>query len=452
MSTRFGRVARKGGAAVVVSAVVAAVLTASQGPVAAGVVAAPVAEPAPVPGGAAGDGSYFTALPPLLSPEPPAVLLPEAGATPAPAPTVAPAATDPGPRTEHPATGGAEGAQGIPASVLAAYRGAERVVGGSDPGCGLRWQLLAAIGKVESGQARGGQVDGSGKTLRPILGPVLDGNGFANISDTDGGAYDGDARYDRAIGPMQFIPSTWASWGQDANGDGRRDPHNVHDAALAAGRYLCAGTRDLRVGADLDRAVLSYNRSSAYLRTVRSWFTYYLKGAHEVPDGRGGGSGGGSGAGGGGNQVVTPPKPSPSPTPKPTPSPKPTPKPTPSPKPTPTPTPSPTPSPTPTPTPTPSPTPSPKPTPTPSPSPTPSPKPTPSPTPSPKPTPSPTPTPSPSPTPSPKPTPSPAPTPKPTSAVSPTPTPKPTSKPTPKPSPKPSPSASAGTPAPAKTP
>lgn len=124
--------------------------------------------------------------------------------------------------------------------MLAAYRRAEQAVGASDPRCGLRWQLLAAIGKVESGQARGGQVDAAGTTLRPILGPVLDGNGFANISDTDGGAYDGDARYDRAVGPMQFIPSTWAAWGQDGNGDGKRDPGNVYDAALAAGRYLCS--------------------------------------------------------------------------------------------------------------------------------------------------------------------------------------------------------------------
>ncbi|KIF03325.1 hypothetical protein PL81_24915, partial [Streptomyces sp. RSD-27] len=118
-------------------------------------------------------------------------------------------------------------------------------------------------------------------------GPVLDGNGFADIPDTDGGAYDGDARHDRAVGPMQFIPSTWAAWGQDGNGDGRRDPNNVYDAALAAGRYLCAGGRDLRTGAGLDRAVLSYNQSAEYLRTVRSWFAYYLRGAHEVPDGTG---------------------------------------------------------------------------------------------------------------------------------------------------------------------
>lgn len=285
MSARIiGRRLRRGTTAALVSALVIAAVTASQGPAggsgerlsAAGEGGA---QPSPAADTAGGDSAYFTELPPLVSPQPPGVLLPEEGPSAAPqAPTgsrAAPASA---------VTGPAEGAQGIPASVLAAYLGAEKKVGQSDPGCGLRWQLLAAIGKVESGQARGGQVDAGGTTLRPILGPVLDGNGFANISDTDGGAYDGDSRYDRAVGPMQFIPSTWAAWGQDADGDGRRNPNNVHDAALAAARYLCAGTRDLRADADLDRAVLSYNRSTEYLRTVRSWFAYYLKGTHEIPD------------------------------------------------------------------------------------------------------------------------------------------------------------------------
>ncbi|MCZ4087072.1 lytic transglycosylase domain-containing protein, partial [Streptomyces antarcticus] len=325
MSARiFGRRLRRGGAAALVSALVIAAVTASQGPGGGGADRIAVAgedSTRPVPETrSGGDSSYFTELPPLVAPEPLPVAAPaDAAPTAAPAPAGQPAAAT-GPDAEPVATGAGEGTQGIPASVLAAYRNAERAVGQSDPGCGLRWQLLAAIGKVESGQARGGRVDAAGTTLRPILGPVLDGNGFANISDTDGGAYDGDARYDRAVGPMQFIPSTWAAWGQDANGDGRRNPNNVHDAALAAGRYLCEGTRDLRVAADLDRAVLSYNRSTEYLRTVRSWFAYYLKGTHEVPDGEGAGTG----------AAVAPtarPKPGPHPSPDPTPSPRPTPKP-----------------------------------------------------------------------------------------------------------------------------
>ncbi|MFE3147869.1 lytic murein transglycosylase [Streptomyces sp. NPDC059218] len=258
------------------------------------------------------DDSYHTELPPLESPKPP-----KAG------------------RKQTPAAARSWSEAGIPATVLAAYRKAQSTLGRTDPGCRLPWQLLAAIGKVESGQAGGGRVDAHGTTLSPILGPVLDGAGFANIPDTDGGAYDGDRRHDRAVGPMQFIPSTWAHWGQDGNGDGRRDPNNIFDAALAAGHYLCAGPRDLSVKADLDRAILSYNHSDTYLRTVLSWLEFYRKGIHPVADGKGtlprspGAGGpnkpkhpvGGPGAPGGGIIVGPQPggshQPSPSNTPKP---------------------------------------------------------------------------------------------------------------------------------------
>jgi membrane-bound lytic murein transglycosylase B len=180
----------------------------------------------------------------------------------------------------------ADGAVGgaVPASVFAAYRHAEAELARTTPGCRLRWQLLAAIGQVESGQARGGRVTADGTTLTPILGPRLDGNGFAAIGDSDGGAYDGDTAYDRAVGPMQFIPSTWAGWSADGNGDGQADPHNVYDAALAAGHYLCAGGRDLSDPDDLGAAILGYNHSRAYLRTVLAWYAYFLEGHRVVPD------------------------------------------------------------------------------------------------------------------------------------------------------------------------
>ncbi|MFF7013416.1 MULTISPECIES: lytic murein transglycosylase [Streptomyces] len=270
MAAHMRRRLRKGATTTAVAAAAVAALAASQAP------AAPLAEGAtggdqqtaggesggPEGGAATGNSPYYTDLPPLVTPD------------------------KPGSSSNLPAaTGSAEA--GIPASVLAAYKQAEQTVATTDPACWLPWQLLAAIGKVESGQARGGQVDADGTTFSPILGPALNGQGFALIKDTDGGAYDGDAVHDRAVGPMQFIPSTWAAWGQDANGDGRKDPNNIYDAALAAGRYLCAGGRDLAVAADLDRAVLSYNRSTEYLRTVRSWFSYYQRGTHEVPDGSG---------------------------------------------------------------------------------------------------------------------------------------------------------------------
>ncbi|MFE5243015.1 MULTISPECIES: lytic transglycosylase domain-containing protein [unclassified Streptomyces] len=266
MAAQFGRRLRRGATTTAVAAAAVAALSASQAPAApqpdtvtgdqtsAG--ATPSGE-----GAATGNSPYYTDLPPLNTPN------------------------KPGADVNLPVTGSAE--SGIPASILAAYKKAEQELAGTDAACRLPWQLLAAIGKVESGQARGGKVDENGTTYSPILGPALNGQGFALIKDTDGGAFDGDATHDRAVGPMQFIPSTWATWGQDGNGDGRKDPNNIYDAALAAGRYLCAGTRDLSLATDLDRAVLSYNHSTEYLRTVRSWFEFYKRGTHEVPDGTG---------------------------------------------------------------------------------------------------------------------------------------------------------------------
>ncbi|GAA3370131.1 lytic transglycosylase domain-containing protein [Streptomyces sannanensis] len=265
MAAQFGRRLRKGATNTAVAAVAVAALAASQAP---GSTAAasgdqPTSDAAPPSGTpVTGNSPYHTDLPPLVTPG------------------------EPGTSVDLPA-GATEAQSGIPASVLAAYKRAESTVGASDPGCHLPWELLAAIGKVESGQARGGKVDANGTTLTPILGPVLNGVGFANISDTDNGAFDGDSTHDRAVGPMQFIPQTWATWGQDGNNDGRKDPNNIYDAALAAGRYLCVGDRDLAVQSDMDRSILGYNHSREYLNTVMSWFRYYKRGTHEVPDGTG---------------------------------------------------------------------------------------------------------------------------------------------------------------------
>ncbi|MET9920622.1 lytic transglycosylase domain-containing protein [Streptomyces sp. NPDC006435] len=266
MAAQFGRRLRKGATTTAVAAVVVAALSASGAPGSplvsgSGDQQAAGTTPSPDESAATGNSPYYTELPPLNTPD------------------------KPGTGTRLPVVGGSEA--GIPASILAAYKKAEQEISASDAACRLPWQLLAAIGKVESGQARGGRVDANGTTFSPILGPVLDGRGFAMIKDTDNGAYDGDSTHDRAVGPMQFIPSTWANWGQDGNDDGRKDPNNIYDAALAAGRYLCAGSRDLSLAGDLDRAVLSYNHSNAYLRTVRSWFDYYRRGTHEIPDGTG---------------------------------------------------------------------------------------------------------------------------------------------------------------------
>jgi membrane-bound lytic murein transglycosylase B len=157
---------------------------------------------------------------------------------------------------------------GVPSLVLDAYRTATETLNQMAPRCKIPVELLAAIGKVESGHARGGRVDKNGTTVTPILGPVLDGNGFAAIADTDDGVLDGNSTWDRAVGPMQFIPGTWRRWGADGNGDGKLDPHNAYDASLGAARYLCSGNRNLADPADRDAAILSYNRSTAYRNMV----------------------------------------------------------------------------------------------------------------------------------------------------------------------------------------
>jgi hypothetical protein len=168
---------------------------------------------------------------------------------------------------------------GIPENVLDGYRSAQRRLAEEQPRCGLAWYHLAGIGRVESGHARGGQADRAGNTVPLILGPVLDGRGFAAIADTDRGELDGDPRWDRAVGPMQFIPGTWRRYAADGNGDGIASPHNIFDAALAAGHYLCSGGLDLRKPADLNAAVFRYNPSENYVRMVQGWMDIYANGA-----------------------------------------------------------------------------------------------------------------------------------------------------------------------------
>lgn len=159
---------------------------------------------------------------------------------------------------------------GIPARALRAYVAAAGMANAAAPACGIGWNTVAAVGFVEShhGALGGGHLAASGDVSGPIVGPGLNGDGFAAIADTDAGALDGDARWDRAVGPMQFIPSTWKMEGKDANGDGVADPHNIDDAALSAAGYLCAGGRDLTTDQGWTDAIWSYNQSEAYLAQV----------------------------------------------------------------------------------------------------------------------------------------------------------------------------------------
>ena len=105
--------------------------------------------------------------------------------------------------------------------------------------------MLAGIGRIESNHGLfGGSVtrfSAAGTVSPRITGPPLDGNGVASIADSDGGRWDGDVTWDRAVGPMQFIPTTWRSLGRDGNGDRIADPNNLFDAAVSAAGYLCLG-------------------------------------------------------------------------------------------------------------------------------------------------------------------------------------------------------------------
>ncbi|TQJ61373.1 transglycosylase protein with SLT domain [Arthrobacter sp. SLBN-83] len=172
---------------------------------------------------------------------------------------------------------GASAGTGIPARALRAYVAAAVTANDSSPHCGIGWNTLAAIGFVESGHGTygGGSLDASGQASGPIVGPSLNGAGFAAIPDTDAGALDGDANWDHAVGPMQFIPSTWRLAGMDGNGDGTADPFNIDDAALSAATYLCSHGRDLTTAQGWTDAIYAYNQSDAYIRKVRAQATAY---------------------------------------------------------------------------------------------------------------------------------------------------------------------------------
>jgi hypothetical protein len=109
---------------------------------------------------------------------------------------------------------------------------------------GLDWAILAGIGKVECDHGRGAA-------------PSCTQEGAVNSAG--------------AGGPMQFIASTWAEYGVDAEGGGPPDRWKPADAIFSAANYLRASGAP----ADYRRAIYAYNHAEWYVEEVESWAARY---------------------------------------------------------------------------------------------------------------------------------------------------------------------------------
>ena len=160
----------------------------------------------------------------------------------------------------------------IDTRALVAYQRAAVVMDDAAPRCGLTWPLIAAVGRVESdhGTVDGGRLGAENGVVRPaLIGEAHNGRGGRPAeSDTDMGELDGDERWDRPVGPMRFTPEQWSRVGVDGDADGKRDPQDMDDAALATAIALCAPRGDLSDDADRLAAVRNLNPAPGYAAAV----------------------------------------------------------------------------------------------------------------------------------------------------------------------------------------
>jgi len=132
----------------------------------------------------------------------------------------------------------------IPPRVATAYRNA------AGDGCpGLDWTLLAAVGAVETrhGQTGAAQASLDSGEVRPwIFGPSLDGrNGTAAIPAGPWVGWWGlTGPWAQAVGPMQFLPSTFDAHAVDIDADGTANPHDIDDATATAAAFICHAAGD----------------------------------------------------------------------------------------------------------------------------------------------------------------------------------------------------------------
>ncbi len=134
----------------------------------------------------------------------------------------------------------------IPAAALSAYREAEKTMAAAAPGCGLSWNLLAGIGRIES------PAGAEATAVRSV--------------------------YARTTASKKLPSASWLRFAADGDGDGKSDPQNPFDATLATARDLCSSGLNFRNQAQALAALLAYNDSMPFAQNVLGWAAAYATG------------------------------------------------------------------------------------------------------------------------------------------------------------------------------